>query len=226
MEKSNFKPKEFLQSFGRRKSRKLLITKQNLLEDSLPDYLIDLSQPVLAGQKFWLEIGFGGGEHLAGRALANPEITMLGCEPFYDGIASMLGHIKREGIKNIRIFNDDARLLLKALPDKSLERVFILFPDPWPKLRHQKRRIVNQQTLDLLARVMCEGGELLLATDHVDYGVWMLEHLQADPRFIWQAQEPEDWQNPPAGWVETRYQVKTTLEGRKPMFLRYVFQGN
>jgi tRNA (guanine-N7-)-methyltransferase len=166
-----------------------------------------------------LEIGFGGGEYLAAQAKAHPEWGFIGCEPFINGVAKLLAAIERDRLTNIRLFTDDARAMCDALPDASIAHIAILFPDPWPKARHHKRRLVSLQTLELLARIQPQGARLLLATDHEDYGAQMLEVLRDSPHYEWQAQARQDWQTPPEGWVNTRYELKTTAEGRHPLFL-------
>ena len=168
----------------------------------------------------WLEIGFGGGEHLAAQAAAAPAIGMIGAEVFENGVVKLLGEIERRKLANLRLFVDDARLLLAALPEASLQRVFILFPDPWPKLRHHKRRIVSGETLDRLAFAMADGAELRLATDDADYLRWMLERATRHADFEWLARRAEDWRERPADWPPTRYEQKALAAGRKPAFLR------
>jgi len=170
----------------------------------------------------WLEIGFGGGEHLAAQAEANPEIGFIGCEVFENGIARLTATIARSGLDNIRIFPDDARLLLAALPAGSVERAFVLFPDPWPKARHHKRRLIAPATLDQFARIMTDGAELRLATDDPAYLAWMLEAVTAHPEFRWTARRPADWRTRPPDWPPTRYQEKALAAGRTPAFLRFV----
>jgi tRNA (guanine-N7-)-methyltransferase len=174
----------------------------------------------LRPREIWLEIGFGGGEHLAAQAAAHPDIGIVGCEVFENGIAKLLGEIARRDLANVRILTDDARLLLSALPPASIGRVFILFPDPWPKQRHHKRRIVTTQTLDTLAAVMTDGAELRLATDDVDYLAWMLARVPVHPAFAWLAEGPGDWRSRPADWPATRYEAKAIAAGRRPYFLR------
>ena len=169
----------------------------------------------------WLEIGFGGGEHLAAQATAHPDVGFLGAEPFLNGVAKLLRAVDDEGLRNVRVLMDDARLLVKALPDAAIERAFVLFPDPWPKLRHHKRRIVNPETVADLARVIRPGGELRLATDDPDYVRWMLAALVAEPRFAWTAERAADWREPPADWVPTRYEAKARAAGRQPVFLNF-----
>lgn len=167
----------------------------------------------------WLEIGFGGGEHLAHQAALHPNIGMIGCEPYENGMADMLKHIDTHKLDNIRVFSDDARLLMEKLPEASIERVFILYPDPWPKSRHHKRRLVSTETLDMVARILKPGGLLRLATDHEGYATWILERLLAHNNFSWTANSCEDWLNPPSDWISTRYEQKA-LAGR-PTYLEF-----
>ncbi|MCB1883831.1 MAG: tRNA (guanosine(46)-N7)-methyltransferase TrmB [Geminicoccaceae bacterium] len=169
----------------------------------------------------WLEVGFGGGEHLAGVARDHPGVGILGVEPFVGGVAKLLRSLEAEGSGNVRIVVDDARLVLDALPDFCLGRAYVLFPDPWPKLRQQKRRIVNPRTAAAFARLLRPGAELRLATDDPDYGRFMLETLLAEPRFDWRAEGAPDWRLPWPGWHRTRYQEKAEAAGRPPLFLRF-----
>src|SRR5689334_17843836 len=172
-----------IHTYGRRRGRRLRDSQRTLLEMLLPALAIgdDAAELDPRGlfapgtKEVWLEIGFGGGEHLAAQAAAHPDTGFIGCEVFENGIAKLLVEIERQRLANVRIFPDDARLLLAALPAQSLDRAFILFPDPWPKARHQKRRLVSTETLDRLAVLMRDGAELRLATDDADYLRWMLE---------------------------------------------------
>ena len=168
---------------------------------------------------YWLEIGFGAGEHLARQAKAHPEIGFLGCEPFVNGITTLLAEIESHDIQNVRVFPDDARLILPALPTASVGRCFILFPDPWPKRRHRDRRLVAPAMLDTLARVMADGAELRLGSDHPDMVDWMLLHCRRHPDFLWTAKHPQDWQQRPADWPPTRYEAKALHGG--PVFLTF-----
>ena len=214
---------EFLSSFGRNRGRSLRPYQQGLIDDLLPTLAVDLGQPLAGlGAQVALEIGFGGGEHLLAQAIHNPQISFIGCEPYINGVAKLLTGIDQHHVKNIRLYAGDARLIIEALPDASLESVFILFPDPWPKARHNKRRLVNAETLKMLARVHKKGGRLLLATDHVDYSVWMLEVLLTCDDYEWTAKEQADWNTPPADWTQTKYQRKTTEQGRLPLFFECV----
>lgn len=162
----------------------------------------------------WLEIGFGGGEHLVWQAAHNPSINVIGCEPFIDGVVKVLRAIDEDGLRNIRLYEHDARDLLAWLPAASIDRAFILFPDPWPKKRQQKRRLVSPATLDLMARIMKRGAELRIGTDIADYARAILLAVTKHPEFDWPANGPDDWRIRPADWPETRYEQKAGREGR------------
>jgi len=168
---------------------------------------------------YWLEVGFGGGEHLAALAEAHPEVGFLGCEPFLNGVAALLAAVEARGLANVRIHAGDARDLIDALPDAALGRAFVLFPDPWPKRRHRKRRFVQPDTLDRLARAMADGAELRLASDDAPLVDWMLFHARTHPAFAWTARRAADWRDRPADWPATRYEAKR-LHGT-PAFLAF-----
>ena len=216
---------------GRRRGRKLRAGQERLLETYLPEIQVNapadgaavvpaaLFQPEM--REVWLEIGCGAGEHLAWQAVRNPDIGIIGAEPFLNGVARLLSEIADDRPGNIRIHPDDVRPLLPRFADASLARVFILFPDPWPKLRHNRRRLINTQLLDTLARLMRDGAELRVATDDQDYLVWILRHLQAHPDFGWSARRADDWRHRPADWPDTRYEDKNRSGGPGPTFLRY-----
>ncbi|HEV3178088.1 MAG TPA: tRNA (guanosine(46)-N7)-methyltransferase TrmB [Stellaceae bacterium] len=215
--------------YGRRRGRRLRPGQRDLLASLLPQLRIELPErgnldpqrlfPIPPAE-IWLEIGFGAGDHLAEQAAAHPDVGFLGAEVFENGVVKLLAELQRRELGNIRIFVDDARLLLTALPDAGLGRVFILFPDPWPKLRHHKRRMVSPSTLDQLARVMKDGAELRLATDDIGYLRAMLELVPAHPAFAWQARGPADWLRRAADWPATRYEAKAVAAARIPHFLR------
>jgi tRNA (guanine-N7-)-methyltransferase len=169
----------------------------------------------------WLEIGFGAGEHLLAQARAWPDVGFLSGEPYMNGVARLLTGIDAAGLRNVRVFCDDARLLLERLRPRSIERVFILFPDPWPKKRHHKRRIVSSAVLAELDRVLTSGGEIRIATDDRGYLTWILEHTLRHGAFEWLARRPDDWRRRPADWPETRYESKALREGRRCAFLRF-----
>jgi len=214
--------------YGRRRGRPLRPGQQSLVDALLPLLAINLSasgefdpRPMFADppRSVWLEIGFGGGEHLAAQAERHRDIGFIGCEVFENGIAKLLGQIEGRHLANIRLFIDDARLLIGALPAASIDRVFILFPDPWSKRRHNKRRIVSRDTLDGLARIMSDAAELRLATDDPDYFSWMLECVTGHPGFMWLVRRPGDWRERPQGWPPTRYEEKARAARRSPAFL-------
>ncbi len=169
----------------------------------------------------WLEVGFGAGEHLAALACAHPRIGFVGCEPYVSGVGSLLARIRDKELGNVRIFDDDARLLLPLIADANVQRVMVLFPDPWPKHRHRERRFISAGTVDALARILKDGGELLLATDHTDYVRWTLGHLADHPAFIWTAEGASDWRDRPEGWLPTRYEQKALVRGERCTYLRF-----
>jgi tRNA (guanine-N7-)-methyltransferase len=208
--------------YGRRKGRPLRVRKSRLMKELLPKVEITLSAKLDPKSLFdfepptiWLEIGFGGGEHLAAQAKANSSVGFIGCEPFVNGVASLLDHIDREKLNNVRAFPNDARLLLDALPDASIARCFILFPDPWPKARHAERRFVCPGNLARLARVLRKNAELRLASDDAKLILWMRECLSEAKEFIMQC----DSGTPPADWIPTRYEQKALKAGRPPVYL-------
>ena len=172
--------------------------------------------------EMWLEIGFGGGEHLVWQAARNPHVTLIGCEPFEDGIVKVLSAIEQDKLENIRLYMGDARDVLRWLRPASVSRAFILFPDPWPKRKHRKRRLVNPATLKLLARIMKSGAELRLGTDIGDYARTMLQAFRTQSDFAWQAQSPSDWRVRPPDWPQTRYEQKAARDGRVRYYFRYL----
>lgn len=210
-----------LRSFGRLKSRPIKPRQAELMETLLPELAIDLAAPPLGRGETWLEIGFGGGEHMAEQAARRPDVRMLGAEPFLNGAASAVRHIAERGLTNIRLHVGDARDLLAGLPDASLARIFILFPDPWPKARHQKRRLVQPAFAAELARALQPGGRLRFATDWGDYADRALETLDAQPELRWTAERADDWRIAPADHAPTRYEAKG-LGDVAPVYLDFV----
>lgn len=212
--------------YGRRKGRPLRVRKSGLMQDLLPQVSFALVedqklQPQtlfsFAPKEIWLEIGFGGGEHLAAQAERNPDIGFIGCEPFVNGVASLLDHIDARQIKNIRIYPDDARRLLDGVPQASLDRCFVLFADPWPKARHVERRFIHPSNMLRIARALKQGAELVLATDVAELAVWSKEVMDSCPDFslvYHSATRPE-------GWVPTRYEEKGIAAGRVPVYMIY-----
>lgn len=170
----------------------------------------------------WLEIGFGGGEHLAAQAERHVDVAFLGCELFLGGIASLLRHIRDRGLDNVRIVADDAGALMAALGEASISRLFLLFPDPWPKTRHHKRRLVNAETLDHLARILRDGATVRFATDDRGYCAWTLGRFLAHAAFDWPAEHPGDWRQRPADWPATRYERAAVKAGRRAAYLTFV----
>ncbi len=197
-----------------------------MLETLLPTIALDLSRPIdLVALKpdaaeVWLEIGFGGGEHLTAQAQRRADVLVLGAEPFLNGVASALRHIEAAALTNVRLHAGDARDLLAALPDGSLDRVFILFPDPWPKLRHHKRRLIQPDVVVALARVLKPGGRLRFATDWANYADWTLERVTRTMAFAWTAQRADDWRIAPADHAPTRYEAKK-LGDIAPVYLEF-----
>lgn len=168
----------------------------------------------------WLEIGFGGGEHMVHQAVRNPDVALIGCEPFINGVAMLLGKIRSAGATNIAVHPGDARDMMDVLPDGSVARAFLLYPDPWPKARHHRRRFVTPEHLEPLARVMARGSEFRVATDIADY---VRQALQEIPRhgFVWTAEGPDDWRRPWEDWIPTRYEQKALRDGRPPHYLTF-----
>jgi tRNA (guanine-N7-)-methyltransferase len=212
-----------LRWYGRRHGRKLRGGRRVLIQDMLPrvrlvvprhggglDLSVLFAKPMA---ETWLEIGFGGGEHLAAQARAHPEIGMIGCEPYVNGVASLLAIMERDGLANIRIFDDDARLLLDSLADFSIGRAYLLFSDPWPKKKHHKRRVISGDILDTLARLLKDGAELRFASDHMGYVRWTLELATRHPSFRWLAGARRDWLQRPADGYQTRYEAKAAAAG-------------
>lgn len=225
--------------FGRRQGRKIRKAKTTLIEKFLDNVKFNNQSLNYLNQfdKIYMEIGFGNGEHLAGQAKNNPNIGFIGVEVFKNGVANLLSLITgiKEGsnlpeeinilsdrVDNIRVFDDDVRLLLDSIPDASVDKVFVLFPDPWPKSRHADRRIINQDNLNEIARILKPNGVLRIATDHKVYKGWALRQLKENQNFEWTAKCSNDWRYPPQDWVETKYQRKAIREGRKPVFFEFV----
>lgn len=215
--------------YGRRKGKPLKTARAGLLDELLPELRIPAPAAALDPRTLFalpvtevrMEIGFGGGEHLAQQALANPNIGFIGAEVFLNGVASLMRHVHDLGLKNVRVFDEDVRRLLPHLPDGSLARVSLLFPDPWPKTRHAKRRFVGPESLREMERLIAPGGEFRVASDHPVYIDWALMHLVRDPAFTWTAKAPDDWRVRPADSTATRYEQKAITQGRAPVFLNF-----
>jgi tRNA (guanine-N7-)-methyltransferase len=188
----------------------------------VPDDDGQVDLPALFGQqpeRLWLEVGIGAGEHLAWQAEANPDVRLIGAEFFLNGVASAVRHLHDANLSNVRIMHGDGRVLVEGVPQGSVERAFVLHPDPWPKKRHWERRIIQPAMMDALARAIRPGGELRLATDHADYQPWMTRIALAHPKFRWTAERADDWRQRAEDWPQTRYEAKAVREDRKPLYL-------
>ena len=219
-----------LRSYGRRKARPLSERKDRLLNELLPTLRLPLREPApsplaslfaQAVDQVWLEIGFGSGEHLIWQAEHHPRIGFVGCEPFINGVASLLGKIETLGLNTVRVHDGDARDVLAWLPNNAIGLFFVLFPDPWPKKRHQKRRLVSPEAVADFARALRQGGELRFASDNADYAGEALLTILASKAFAWTAERPKDWRVRPLDWPETRYEQKALSAGRKPAYLSF-----
>ena len=214
--------------YGRSRGKALRAGQERLLAEALPLFSI-APGALAAGRAFdtrprevWLEIGFGAGEHLIEQAKANPDVGVIGCEPFLNGVVAALAGLTRERLANVRLRRGDAQAVVEAVPDAFFSRVFILYPDPWPKRRHHKRRIVAVGMIEALARVMRVGAELRFATDVDDYAGWTLARFLASPHFRWAATRADDWRRPWPEWRPTRYEAKARGEGRRSVYLTFV----
>jgi tRNA (guanine-N7-)-methyltransferase len=215
-----------LRSYGRIKSRTIKPRQAALMESLLPAIrppaeAFDPRTLMPGAAEAWLEIGFGGGEHMAAQAAKHPDVLILGAEPFQNGVASALRHIDDARLGNVRVHDGDVRELLSRMPDASLARAFILFPDPWPKARHHKRRLVQTDTVAELARLLRPGAALRFASDVAHYVDWSLERILGHGAFAWTAERADDWRTPPADHITTRYEEKR-LGDCAPVFLDFV----
>jgi tRNA (guanine-N7-)-methyltransferase len=212
--------------FGRRSGKRLHRGQDELFREKLPQLAIDLpaagqlnpKKLFPAADNIAVEIGYGGGEHLARIAAENPATGFIGCEVFSGGIAKLLQAVDERNLENIRLYTDDALKLLQALPDASLSRLYLLYPDPWPKTRHHKRRFVSPLTLSELARTLRPGGCFYFATDIEDYANWTLAHILRQKLFAFAPERPGIWHEPYPGWQPTRYEQKARREGRLESF--------
>ena len=219
--------------YGRIKGKALNAAQHRYLEEDLPRLSVagitreenpertplDM-QELAGGRPLWLEIGFGGGEHLVHQALQNPDVQFLGVEPYVNGVAMLLGKMRKAGVRNIKLHMGDARNLMDVLPDEAVSKAFLLYPDPWPKLRHHRRRFVTPEHLIPLNRCLKTGTKFRVATDVEDY---VRQTLQEVPKagFDWLAEGPKDWRAPWGDWISTRYEKKALREDRTPHYMTF-----
>lgn len=221
-------PTSIRRLYGRRQGHKLRQGQAALVEDLLPVVSIPDEGPLDAQALFGdirpleFEIGFGGGEHLAGQAAMRPDHGFIGCEPFLNGVVGALNHIRDGELENVRLHMGDALEALERLPDASLERVYLLHPDPWRKARHAKRRMVNDGPLDMIAAKLKPGGEFRLGTDDPTYCRWSMMVMRGRRDFAWQAEAAQDFLTRPADWPETRYERKARRQGHEVWYFRYL----
>ena len=218
--------------YGRTKGKTLKPAQERDLAEVLPRVHLEgvdwdenpdrapLDMSWLEGRELWLEVGFGGGEHLVAQAKANPDVALIGCEPFLNGVAMLLGKLRREGISNVRVHPGDARDLFDVLPEGGVAKAFLLYPDPWPKARHHRRRFVTPEHLAPLHRCLAPGAEFRVATDIPDYVRQTLEEVPS-AGFTWHVSGPSDWREPWGDWHRTRYESKALREGRIPHYLTF-----
>jgi tRNA (guanine-N7-)-methyltransferase len=215
---------------GRRRGRHLGAHQTSLLNTLLPRLSLDLALPIAdpaslfpdRPSALWLEIGFGGGEHMAAQALAHPDIGYIGSEIFLNGVAKALALVEAHQLCNVRLYHGDARRVIESLTPSSLDGVYLLYPDPWPKRRHHARRFLSTEMFAKLARVMREGAELRFATDVDDNAAWTLARVLRSLHFFWSPVTASDWQRPWEGWPGTRYEAKAIRDGRRPAYFTFL----
>ncbi|MEM7271190.1 MAG: tRNA (guanine(46)-N(7))-methyltransferase TrmB [Pseudomonadota bacterium] len=222
--------------YGRRHGKKLRDSQIKLLEERLPELTpqgvawaenpdrgaVDFRSMIPYAREAWLEIGFGGGEQMIAMAAANPDVALIGCEPFINGVAMCLTALETAGVDNVRLHPGDAREIFDVAANGAFSRIFVNYPDPWPKSRHHKRRFIGPDNIPHLARIAAPGARLHIASDIPDYIRHSIEVLDAEPRFEWSANGPADWRRPWSDWPGTRYEAKALREGRTPCYLTYI----
>ena len=177
-------------------------------------------------KEIWLEVGFGSGENLVACAKHNPQVGIIGCDPFFEGVGKLISRINTTKLENIRIYPGDARDLLRALPPSCLSKLFALFPDPWPKKRHHKRRLFQTSFLGSIAGSLQDDGEVIFSTDHAEYARWVLGLFLESPYFAWEVRSADDWLQHPKDVASTRYELKALRAGRRSLFLRFRRKGS
>lgn len=217
--------------YGRRKSRPLNKMRQDAFDELYPllniperdmkeDGSIDpatlFDHPY---KSLWMEIGFGNGEHLAALMEKHRDSAFIGAEPYLNGMAAFLKHIHGTPHRNVRVFMDDAMMVVRSLKSNTIDGFYVLYPDPWPKAKHHKRRIINQDNLDDFARVLKDGGKLIMTTDVDELAEWMVTEASNHPAFLWTAESADNWKTPPADWIPTRYEEKGIKAGRRQSYL-------
>lgn len=220
--------------YGRLRGKHLKLSQEGYLAEDLDDLSpgpvdwdvnpdrtpLDL-EALFDGKPTWLEIGFGGGEHMVHQCALNPDVGIIGCEPYINGVAMLLGKIRKSGVKNLAVYPGDVRDMFDVLPDASIDRAFLLYPDPWPKSRHHRRRFVTAEHLEPLARVLKPGSIFRVATDIPDYVRQTMEEVPKHP-FEWTAEGPEDWRMAWDDWISTRYEQKALREDRTPHYMTFI----
>ena len=216
------KNQQKIRSFGRIKSRKLTENKINVLDNVLPLYQLkeeEINNIFDTKNTIFFEIGFGYGEHTVHQAKLNPQVNIVACETYINGVLSIISKIEKEKINNIKIFNGDTRLLLEKIPNHSIDKIFILFPDPWPKKKQNKRRIINEEFINLVKEKLKIGGILFFASDISNYVEWTFNYASSRLKPLFN--NLEDCKKEPEWWIKTRYQEKAIKEGRESYFLEF-----
>ena len=210
--------------YGRAKGKALRARQAEQMRSIYPKLEIDLRNPLKPDSfdRTWLELGFGGAEHLIWQAAQNPDVLVLGAEPFINGVAKAVSAIDEQGLSNVRLYQGDGREVMDAIPDGALDRLFVLFPDPWPKSRHNKRRIITPEFLQNAHRIIRAGGQFRFASDIIDYVDWTLTRVHHQGGFDWTPQSQADWRIRPDDWPQTRYEAKAIREGRAGHFFKFV----